>query len=62
VPRVSAGVDASTEKMRKFASWLLSRIEAGKSKIEAMPDMTLDDRINRMVEFIRHMASEKYKK
>lgn len=62
VPRVSKGVDESAPKMREFGNWLLSRVEAGKGKIEGMPDLTLDDKINRMVTFIRHMAEEKYKK
>jgi len=62
VGRISAGVDRATPKMTKFGSWLLSRIEAAQGKIKDMPDVTLEDSINRMTTFIREMAKEKYKK
>jgi len=61
VPRISRGVDAAQKKMKDFASWLLSRVEAGQRLIEEMPDETLEDRIARIEKFIRHMAEERYK-
>jgi len=40
---------------------LLPHIDRGKEKIKAMPDVTLDDNINRMTSFIRHMSELKRK-
>jgi len=62
IGRISGGVDRSKDKMREFASWLLSRVEAGQRKVKEMPDMTLEDKLRRIETFIRHMASERYKK
>jgi len=61
VPRVSAGLDASREKVEKFAAELLPHIESGQKEIEKLPDVTLEDSINRMTTFIRHMAKFKRK-
>ena len=62
VGRVSSGVDKAGAKMQRFGEWLIPTVEAGQNKIKGMPDVTLDDSINRMVEFTRHMAKNKYKK
>jgi hypothetical protein len=56
VNRVSAGLDANKSKVQEFASQLLPHIDAGVSQISKMPDVTLEDSINRMTTFIRHMA------
>jgi len=56
VNRVSAGLDANKGKVAAFASQLLPHIEAGQKAIEKMPDVTLEDSINRMTSFIRHMS------
>ena len=61
VGRVSGGVDKAGAKMTKFGEWLIPTVEAGQNKVKGMPEVTLDDSINRMVEFTRHMASKKYK-
>lgn len=61
VSRIAAGVDKSTNKMEDFFAFLLPHVEAGQAKIKNMPSTTLEDNINRMVEFSRHMASKKYK-
>jgi len=61
VPRVSAGIDAARKKVEDFAAQLLPHIDAGKAAIEKMPDITLEDSINRMSTFIRHMAKFKKK-
>jgi len=60
VPRIPAGIDGARDKVIKFASKLLPHIDAGKAKLEKMPDVTLEDSINRASEWIRHMA--KFKK
>lgn len=59
VNRVAAGIDAAKDKVVAFAEDLLPHIDRGKEKIQAMPDITLDDSINRMTSFIRHMAGFK---
>jgi len=54
--RVATGLDANKKKVEEFASQLLPHIEAGQKLIERMPDVTLEDSINRMTTFIRHMS------
>ena len=61
IGRISAGVDEATPKMEEFGRALLSHVEAGQKAIEGMPDLTLEDNINRMVTFIRHMAKFRWK-
>lgn len=57
--RISAGVDGSRGKFEAFMGELLPHIERGQSGIKNMPDLTLDDNINRMVSFVRHMSEFK---
>jgi len=59
VNRVAAGIDAAKDKVTEFAAELLPYIDRQKSKLAAMPDITLDDNINRMTSFIRGMADFK---
>lgn len=59
VNRIAAGIDGAKEKVIDFAEVLLPHIDRGMDKIKAMPDVTLDDNINRMTQFIRHMAEFK---
>jgi len=59
VNRIAAGIDGAKEKVISFAEVLLPHIDRGKDKIKAMPDVTLDDNINRMTSFIRHMSELK---
>jgi len=56
VPRISAGIDAANAKVEKFYAKLFPHINAGQETMKSMPDLTLDDNINRMVAFSRHMA------
>lgn len=60
--RLSGGVNAATSKMEKFGAWLLPTVNAGMQKVSSMPNMTLEDNINRMVTMVRHMAENGYKK
>lgn len=60
INRIASGAQASQRKMSEFASKLLPHIDAAVSKIQSMPDVTLEDNINRMTAFIREMA--KFKK
>lgn len=59
VNRVAAGIDAAKEKVQAFFEDLLPHIDRGQAVIAAMPDVTLDDNINRSVAFMRHMATMK---
>ena len=60
--RISAGADEAVSDVEEFMSELLPHIDEGKRKIEKMPDITLEDNIRRMEEFIRHMAKFKRRK
>ena len=59
VNRIAAGIDAAKEKTISFAEQLLPHIDRQQEKIKAMPDVTLDDNINRMTAFVRGMAEFK---
>lgn len=59
VNRISAGIDGASAKVVAFAEQLLPHVDRGVEKIKTMPDVTLDDNINRMTTFIRHMSGLK---
>lgn len=59
--RVSGGIDAAHGKMVDFAGQLLPAVDAAKAKIGGMPDLTIEDSINRMTTFVREMAKFKKK-
>lgn len=59
--RLSGGVDAATEKHEKFAGWLVNRVNTGLAKIKGMPDMTLEDSVNRVRTMMTTMAEKPYK-
>jgi len=59
VNRIAAGIDGARDKVIAFAEELLPHIDRQKAKIAAMPDVTLDDNINRMTTFIRGMSEFK---
>lgn len=54
--RVAAGIDAAAPKVREFAAELLPFQDRLKSEVEGMPDISLEDNINRMTTWIRGMA------
>lgn len=54
--RVPSGVDAARGKMAEFASQLLPYQDALKAKIKGMPDLTIEDNVNRAATWIREMA------
>lgn len=56
IPRISEGVDASADKVRDFAQQLLPAVQAAQKKVANMPDMTLEDNINRMTSYVREMS------
>lgn len=59
IGRVAAGIDEAAPKVEAFAAKLLPHIEAGQTSIRNLPDVTLEDSINRMTTFIRHMSKFK---
>lgn len=56
IGRVSQGIDAAAAKVEDFAAQLLPAIDKAKQQISSMPDLTLEDNINRMVSYTREMA------
>lgn len=59
VGRIAAGIDGASKKVIAFAEELLPHIDSGLAKIKTMPDISLEDNINRMSTFVRHMAEMK---
>lgn len=56
IPRVSQGAQAAIPKMEAFMTQLLPFQETLSNQVKAMPDLTLQDNINRMVTFITGMS------
>lgn len=56
VPRIAQGADEAQGKVQAFMGELLPHIDNVKSQIDGMPDMTLEDSINRATTFMRGMA------
>lgn len=56
ISRVSGGIDAAADKVTDFAKQLLPHIDTVVSKVQKMPDLTLEDSISRMNTFVREMA------
>lgn len=57
--RISAGIDAAKDKVIAFAGDLLAHEDRALASIASMPDVTLEDNINRMVTWSRKMAEFK---
>ena len=60
VPRIAQGVDEASQKMEKFFQALFEHQERLQREIENMPDLTLEDSIQRMVAWVRGMANFRY--
>lgn len=60
--RVAAGVDGAKEKTIAFAAELLPFQDSLKAKVKDMPDVTLEDNLNRMTTYVRGMAGFKRSK
>ena len=56
VGRIAAGIDAAHDKQVDFATELFAHENALMSKIDGMPDLTLEDSVSRATEWIRGMA------
>jgi len=62
IPRIPDGARSATNKMIEFYSQLLPYIEQVRQAIRQMPDTTVEQRIQRAVEFMRRMAQFKYRR
>ncbi len=56
VPRIAQGASGAGPKVTNFASQLLPFQDTLVAQVKSMPDLTLEDSINRMVTFTRGMA------
>ena len=54
--RIGAGIDEAKDKVTTFYGQLFPYQDQVKSKIDKMPDTTLEDSISRMTTFVRDMA------
>lgn len=61
ISRVGQGLDENRGKIEDFAAQILPYIDSGIGKIASMPDVTLEDSIQRMAEWSRHMSKFKRK-
>lgn len=59
IPRISQGVTGAGPKVQQFAQQLLTFQDGLQSKITSMPDLTLEDSINRMTTWVRGMSTFK---
>lgn len=56
VGRIAAGIDGANSKMVAFYEQLLPAVDAARNKIATMPDITLEDNINRVSTYLREMG------
>ena len=61
ISRVAVGIDEAAGKTEDFYADLFPHIASGQDKVNKMADVSLEDSINRMVAFTRHMAGFKRK-
>lgn len=59
IPRIATGIDGAKAKVVDFAKQLLPFEDNLMAEIERMPDVTLEDSINRMGAWARGMAAFK---
>jgi hypothetical protein len=54
VQRIAQGAQAKKGKMQGFLEQFMPHLEAGIAKVNAMPDTTFEDRIQKSVAMMRH--------
>lgn len=59
LPRISIGIDEAAGKVEAFASDFLPFLDKVATKVNAMPDVTLEDSIARMTTQIREVSKFK---
>jgi len=60
--RLAGGVDGAAAKRQKFDTWLVGTLNEVLPKINDMPDLTIEDSVNRVRTFMEHMHKTPYKK
>ena len=60
--RLAGGVDGAAAKRQKFDTWLAGTLNEVLPKIDGMPDLTIEDSVNRVRTFMEHMHKTPYKK
>jgi len=61
IPRIAQGIDAAGPKVEAFFEEFFPYLETVEKEVQAMPDLTLEDNINRMVHAVRRQAEFKRK-
>jgi len=56
IGRIASGIDGAAAKTEDFFNQLFSYQDSIKPEIDRMPDLTLEDSINRMTTWVRKMA------
>ena len=57
--RVAQGAQANQDKTEKFFSEFLPHLDRGVAQVNAMPDASMEDRINKAVAMMRHNSNFK---
>ena len=60
--RLSGGVDGAMAKRRDFDQYLANTLNQVLPSVQAMPDMTFEDSVNRVRAVMEHMHNNPYKK
>ena len=59
IPRIAQGIDAAAPKVEAFFEEFFPFLETVEKEVAAMPDMTLEDNINRAVHAMRRQSEFK---
>lgn len=59
--RLAQGVDGAMNKRKAFDSWLVNKLNSVLPTISQMPDMTLQDSLNRVQAMMEAMHNDPYK-
>jgi hypothetical protein len=60
--RLASGVQEATAKRQKFDTYLVNTLNAVLPTIKSMPDLTIEDSVNRVRTLITHMKNNPYRK
>lgn len=60
--RLASGVDGAMDKRSKFDNYLVNAVNGSLAQIKNMPDVTIEDSINRVRAHITYMHEHPYKK
>ena len=59
IPRISQGIDAAAPKVEAFFAEFFPHLDKVQAEVNTMPDLTLEDNINRMVHVVRRNSEFK---